>query len=84
MTLTQFLNSLSIERRAELAKRCETSFEYLRQIGYGNRPCSPKIAVCLERESGGLITRKSLFPDDWHKVWPELAEQDVNVSSDLL
>lgn len=74
MTLLQFLNSLSPEYRARLAERCETSFEYLRQIAYGNRPCSPKIAVCVERESGGLITRKSLFPDDWEKVWPELAE----------
>jgi len=83
MTLLQYLNSLSSQRRAEVAARCETSFEYLRQIAYGNRPCSPKIAVCLERESGALITRKLLFPDDWAKVWPELAQCDQHKSSDL-
>jgi len=76
MTLLQYLNSLSSQRRAEVAVLCETSFEYLRQIAYGNRPCSPKIAVCLERESGALVTRKLLFPNDWDKVWPELADRD--------
>jgi DNA-binding transcriptional regulator YdaS (Cro superfamily) len=74
MTLTQFLNSLSSQQRVEIAASCGTSFEYLRQIGYGNRPCSPRIAVCLERESAGTVTRKSLFPDDWVEVWPELQE----------
>jgi DNA-binding transcriptional regulator YdaS (Cro superfamily) len=83
MTLLQFLNSLSPESRARLAIHCETSFEYLRQIGYGNRPCSPKIAVCIERESGGIITRKSLFPSDWEKVWPELVEQELSSRSEL-
>jgi DNA-binding transcriptional regulator YdaS (Cro superfamily) len=77
MTLQQFLNSLPLPRRAEVAARCGTSFEYLRQIGYGNRPCSARIAVCLERESGGLVTRKSLFPDDWINVWPELDGVDL-------
>ena len=72
MTLIAYLNSLSAGKRSELAARCGTSFDYLRQIGYGNRPCSPLIAVCLERESRGAITRKMLFPDDWSKLWPEL------------
>jgi len=84
MTLTQFLNSLSPQHRAQLAACCETSFEYLRQIAYGNRPCSPRIAVCIEQQSGGIITRKMLFPDDWQKVWPELVAQDESKSSDLV
>ncbi|WP_034291884.1 hypothetical protein [Herbaspirillum sp. RV1423] len=75
MTLIEYLNSLPMDRRAELAARCQTSFDYLRQIGYGNRPCSPLIAVCLERASQGAITRKTLFPDDWAKLWPELEEK---------
>lgn len=27
---------------------------------------------------GGLVTRKTLFPDTWHMVWPELAENEQN------
>jgi hypothetical protein len=31
------------------------------------------LAATLEKESHGLITRKDLFPTNWHLVWPELA-----------
>jgi hypothetical protein len=24
-------------------------------------------------EQRGVATRKELFPDDWHEIWPELA-----------
>jgi hypothetical protein len=30
------------------------------------------LAATLEKESHGLITRKDLFPNNWHLVWPEL------------
>jgi DNA-binding transcriptional regulator YdaS (Cro superfamily) len=30
------------------------------------------LAATLEKESHGLITRKTLFPQDWQKIWPEL------------
>jgi DNA-binding transcriptional regulator YdaS (Cro superfamily) len=30
------------------------------------------LAATLERESHGLISRKSLFPDTYELIWPEL------------
>ena len=30
------------------------------------------LAAELERQSHGLVTRKQLFPDTWHFIWPEL------------
>jgi hypothetical protein len=78
MTLIDYLNSLPVEKRAGLAAYCGTSFDYLRQIGYGNRSCSPLLAVRLERVSQGVITRKQLFPDDWDRLWPELEEKDAD------
>jgi DNA-binding transcriptional regulator YdaS (Cro superfamily) len=30
------------------------------------------LAATLEKESHGLITRKSLFPDNFQMIWPEL------------
>jgi DNA-binding transcriptional regulator YdaS (Cro superfamily) len=30
------------------------------------------LAATLERESHGLINRKSLFPDTYELIWPEL------------
>ena len=33
------------------------------------------IAATLEKESHGLITRKDLFPESYHVIWPELQDQ---------
>ena len=30
------------------------------------------LAAELEKQSHGLVTRKSLFPKTWHLIWPEL------------
>jgi len=30
------------------------------------------LAATLERESKGLITRKDIFPQSWHLIWPEI------------
>jgi hypothetical protein len=31
-----------------------------------------KLAASIEEKTCGLISRKTLFPHDWKKVWPEL------------
>lgn len=28
----------------------------------------------IERLAGGVVTRQQLFPNDWRRVWPELAQ----------
>lgn len=28
----------------------------------------------IERLTGGAVTRNALRPDDWKKIWPELAQ----------
>jgi DNA-binding transcriptional regulator YdaS (Cro superfamily) len=33
-----------------------------------------RLAAELEKQSHGLITRKSLFPSSWEMIWPELKE----------
>ncbi|WP_064577196.1 transcriptional regulator [Cupriavidus gilardii] len=71
-TLKSFLDSLPVEEREPFAHRCGTSFDYLRQVAYGNRLCREKLAARIERESGGAVKRQVLRPDDWHEVWPEL------------
>lgn len=53
--------------------KTETTREYLRQIGYGNKTASVAMAVCIERATERLVTRKELRPDDWGRYWPELA-----------
>lgn len=41
----------------------------------GKRPIPVQHAASIEKFTGGVVTRKDMFPDTWHKVWPELAQQ---------
>ncbi len=68
---------LSQERgnAAKLARAVEISHSFLVQIAQGERPCPPKVAVRIERETLGVVGRAMLLPDDWQEIWPELANQ---------
>lgn len=57
----------------EAVERTGTSRGYLKQIAYGNKQASAALAVSLERELSGAISRKELRPGDWNQIWPELS-----------
>lgn len=38
------------------------------------RPVPVQHCVAIERATGGAVSRRDLRPDDWHLIWPELAE----------
>lgn len=38
-----------------------------------------RIAARVERVSEGRISRRALFPDEWERIWPELAMLPVAV-----
>lgn len=62
----QFWLSLSVAERPDFASRCETTAGHLRNIAYGSKPCAEKLAIAIERESGGVVRCESLRPDvDW-------------------
>ena len=64
--LLSYLNELPPPDRGAFASRCGTSFDYLRQIGYGNRVCREALAINIERESSRAVTCEELRPDvDW-------------------
>ena len=66
MKLHDYLKSLNPEQRAQFARRCETSVEYLFQLGRGVRSTKIGLAVAIERESGRKVTCEELLPDvDW-------------------
>lgn len=39
------------------------------------RPVSAESCVLIEQATAGAVTRQDLRPDDWMKIWPELAEK---------
>lgn len=40
----------------------------------GRRPVPVEHAAGIEAFSGGAVSRKALFPTEWRRIWPELAE----------
>lgn len=66
MSLHAYIKILDKAKLGELAARCETTPGQLKQIAYGNRRASVRLAVALERETQGTITCTQLRPDvDW-------------------
>lgn len=70
-----FLNDIPMDEREAFASRCGTTFDYLRQVAYGNRGCREALAINIERESSGVITCEVLCPHvDWaylrHSIAP--------------
>jgi len=76
MDLKTFISGKSTPDRDDFAKRCGTTRGVLQNIMYGLRPCNPELAVSIDRESGGLVRRWDLRPEDWHRIWPELIGAD--------
>jgi DNA-binding transcriptional regulator YdaS (Cro superfamily) len=51
------------------------------QHGYSDRKPSPEYAVAIERATGGAVKRQDLRPDDWHRIWPELATETTTTQA---
>lgn len=66
MTLRTYFMGLTVEQRAEFAARCGTTRKHLTNVAYGYKPCSEKLAINIERESGRKVLCESICPDaDW-------------------
>ncbi len=63
MDARTYLHQYGREATAQLAQRAGTNVFYFKQIAYGARRPSPKLATALEICSGGIITRAELRPD---------------------
>lgn len=73
-TLLQWLRETP---KAEAEARCAergTSIGYLRQIAYGYKLAGLNGAD-IELITGGKCRRQDLRPDDFARIWPELADQ---------
>ena len=64
----------SLTEREALAKRCGTTWHFLRRVMYGQLPPNSRLAVALERETG--VNRRDLRPTDWGDIWPELVDTE--------
>lgn len=74
------MKSIEPKERAELAKKVGVDEQYLYQIFSNRRLASPALAVSIERETLGEITRQELRPDDWAQIWPELVQAPATMT----
>lgn len=56
-----------------LAASLEIPLTYLSQMAAGDRSTSPEKAFSIERFTRGQVTRQELRPDDFWRIWPDLA-----------
>lgn len=63
MDFFSYWQKLDAEQRQALADASETKVVYLSQVAYGHRQVSQKLALNIERATGGAVTRHDLRPD---------------------
>lgn len=73
---------LAVQRAAEivgsqaaLARAVGVAPPTVNQFVKKVRPVPEKVAVAIESATSGEVHRRDLRPDDWHLIWPELAQQ---------
>ena len=43
----------------------------------GKKPVPVSRGAQIERFTGGAVSRKDLWPETWHAIWPELLEKEA-------
>ena len=63
---------------ARLARQVNAQPQLMWQWASGVRPVPIERCVPIERATDGAVSRIDLRPDDWHEIWPELADLEPN------
>lgn len=80
MNLHKYLSD--IETAADLAQRLDITPVLISQWRTGLRLVPIERCFAIEQATNGLVTRKDLRPSDWHRIWPELTEQEKDKSEE--
>lgn len=57
----------------QLALTLDIPLSYLSQMATGDRSVSPERALAIEVATNGVVTRQELRPNDFWRIWPDLA-----------
>lgn len=70
--LKQYMAGLTPKEKRDFAASCGTTLNYLRKVMSTNSVIGPEICVQIEINSGGVVSRQKLNPENWDRIWPEL------------
>ncbi|MFY2845622.1 transcriptional regulator [Achromobacter ruhlandii] len=73
MDLNSYLNRDDASSAAALARHVGVSPALVYQWRTGRRPVPVEHCAAIEQVTGGDVSRRDLRPDDWQRIWPELA-----------
>lgn len=78
-TLKKYMAGLTPNQKKAFAESCGTTINYLRKVMSTGAVIGPEICVQIEIQSQGAVSRKSLNPNNWEKIWPELKDSSSAV-----
>lgn len=63
-----------------LAKLIGEAPSFVNQWVKGKRPVPAMSCVAIEKATSGEVTRAELRPNDYHLIWPELAQAHTSIA----
>lgn len=57
-----------------LARRLHVPPSFVAKMAAGERPIPIEHAAAIEQFTEGAVRRTDICPDDWRRIWPELAD----------
>lgn len=75
MNLNEYISQQGRGSIGALAQKIGAHQPDVSRWASGKRPVPEKMAVAIEAATLGAVSRQELRPDDWHLIWPELAQQ---------
>lgn len=61
-------------RISSLAKHLRVPYSFAFKMASGDKAIPMHHAAAIEHFTGHAVTRKDMFPDNWERIWPELAD----------
>lgn len=60
-----------------LAKCLNVPPSFVSNMADGKKPIPVQHGASIEKFTLGAVTRQQMFPNDWQRIWPELAANDA-------
>lgn len=79
MTVMKILkNWLDAERGrgASLSRHLRVKSSFVSNMAAGVKTIPVHLGAAIEGFTRGEVSRKAMFPNDWQRIWPELADAD--------